>query len=59
MKGVRWLLSGPMVPPGTREWRGTDGELLRSLSPTGLGAIESVLSFDPAYDRVPGLTRLR
>lgn len=43
-KAVRWLLTGPMVPPGTREWRGADGELLRSLSPTGLGAIESVLS---------------
>ncbi len=44
VQGTRWLLAGPMVPPGTREWRGADGELLRSLSPTGLGAIESVLS---------------
>ena len=41
---MRWKLEGPLVPPDTLEWRGADGALLRSLSPTGLGAIESVLS---------------
>ena len=41
---TRWRLEGPMVPPGAREWRGDDGELLRSLVPTGLGSIESVRS---------------
>ncbi len=39
-----WKLSGPMVPKGTREWRDASDTLLRSLSPTGLGEIESVLS---------------
>lgn len=39
-----WQLSGPMVPKGTREWRDATDTLLRSLSPTGLGEIESVLS---------------
>jgi hypothetical protein len=41
---VRWRLEGPLVPPGTREWRSAKGELLRSTSPTGLGIIESVRS---------------
>jgi transglutaminase-like putative cysteine protease len=41
---VRWRLEGPMVPAGTREWRSATGELLRSVSPTGLGSIESVRS---------------
>ena len=44
VQAVRWRLEGPMVPPGTREWRSASGELLRSLSPTGLGSIESVRS---------------
>lgn len=44
VEATRWKLEGPLVPPDTLEWRGADGELLRSLSPTGLGAIESVRS---------------
>ncbi|MBM4007025.1 MAG: hypothetical protein FJ292_05605 [Planctomycetes bacterium] len=44
VQAVRWRLEGPMVPPGSREWRAADGELLRSLSPTGLGSIESIRS---------------
>jgi len=41
---TRWKLSGAFVPPGSLEWRGDDDALLRSLSPTGLGDIESVRS---------------
>jgi transglutaminase-like putative cysteine protease len=41
---TRWRLEGPLVPPGSREWRSATGELLRSMAPTGIGAVESVLS---------------
>jgi transglutaminase-like putative cysteine protease len=37
----RWALEGALVPKGTVEWRDAAGELLRSVSPTGLGQIES------------------
>jgi hypothetical protein len=43
-KAQRWALEGALVPKGTVEWRDGQGELLRSVSPTGLGQIESVLS---------------
>lgn len=43
-KATRWSLEGSLVPKGTMEWRDSAGELLRSMSPTGLGQIESVLA---------------
>ncbi|NBX25684.1 MAG: hypothetical protein EBQ99_06490 [Planctomycetes bacterium] len=44
----RWALEGSLVPKGTLEWRDGAGELLRSVSPTGLGQIESLRSTESA-----------
>ena len=45
---VKWSLEGPLLPKGTVEWRDASGELVRSVSPTGLGQIESLLSSESA-----------
>ncbi len=45
---TRWRLAGDLVPAGTMEWRGAKGELMRSVSPTGLGDIESLATTEAA-----------
>lgn len=48
---TRWSMKGALVPPGSAEWRTAVGDLVRSLSPTGLGDIESILSTEERAKR--------
>lgn len=51
VQATRWSMQGALVPPGSVEWRTVVGDLVRSLSPTGLGDIESILSTEERAKR--------
>ncbi|MSR34578.1 MAG: transglutaminase domain-containing protein [Phycisphaerales bacterium] len=43
MECTRWKLTGPQIPIGNEEWVNSNGEVVQSESPTGLGVLKNVM----------------